>query len=195
MAQRSPPPPKRKEPSLRDLGKLPPSDDELGETWAEIERQSHRASAVLAGALVEAALQFALYTHFVFLSKLEMEGLFDYPAPLASFDAKIRIAYAIGLYGPVVRHDLDIVRKVRNGFAHAQRPLTFETPQIAREVAKGRYLPLIRDELPQLVADRIQHHDSHYRTAYATLAFVLSHKLFVLGLPLGKRLKIVPSLP
>jgi hypothetical protein len=184
-----------KKPSLRDLSKLPPDESELGAVWAEINLQSHRAAAVLGGALVEDALQFAIKTHFVYLSRSDEDKLFDYQGPLASFDAKIRVGYAIALYGPVVRNDLDVIRRIRNGFAHARKPITFDTSQVAKEMAKIRYLALVPNE-GSLMSDYIAGEpDATLRARYSVLARTLSHKLFVVGLPLGKRLTPTPSLP
>ena len=189
------PGPTPKEPSLADLSKLPPDEDELGAVWAEINLQSHRAAAVLAGALVEDALQFAIQTHFVYLPRNERDKLFDYPGPLASFDAKIRVGYAMALYGPVIRNDLDVIRRIRNGFAHARKPITFDTPQVAKEMAKIQYLAIIPNEGGLMSDYFVVEPDATLRARYSVLARALSHKLFVVGQPLGKRLTTVPPLP
>src|SRR6266481_591159 len=39
--------------------------------------------------------------------------------PLASFDAKIRMAYCLGIIDEPTKSDLDAIRRVRNGFAHS----------------------------------------------------------------------------
>ena len=48
----------------------------------------------------------------------------------ASFDAKIRRAYAMGLFGEGTKKNLDIIRVIRNAFAHAPRPVRFSTVEI-----------------------------------------------------------------
>jgi hypothetical protein len=184
-----------KELSLNDLSKQSPSESELDAVWHEIDRQSHRASAVLGGAMVEDALRFALQAHFVFLSKTDTEKLFDYPAPLASFDAKIRVGHAIGLYGTIVRNDLNVIRRVRNGFAHAKKPISFDTPQVAKEMEKIRYLAQIPNQLKVYMDQLAIHHDSASRTSYAQLTRALAHELFRLASPLGKRASKISDLP
>jgi hypothetical protein len=184
-----------KELSLSDFAKLSPSENELDAVWSEIDRQSHRAAAVLGGAMVEDALQFAIQAHFVMLSKTDKKKLFEYPAPLSSFDAKIRIGYAVGLYGPVVRNDLNLIRRVRNGFAHAKKPISFETLQVVREIEKVKYLAQLPDHL-KVYVDRLNlQYDSAHRTTYAQLARMLAHQLFMLAHPLGKRAKKRSDLP
>jgi hypothetical protein len=48
----------------------------------------------------------------------------------ASFDAKIHTAYAMGLFGEGTKKNLDIIRVIRNVFAHAPRPVRFSTVEI-----------------------------------------------------------------
>ena len=61
--------------------------------------------------------------------------LFDGTGALATFSAKIDIAYAFGLIGTQERADLHIIRKIRNDFAHAvQYELSFLTEAIANRV-------------------------------------------------------------
>jgi hypothetical protein len=52
--------------------------------------------------------------------------------PLGSFAAKIRVAYAMGLFGPQTRDELDCIKAVRNAFAHGTLSLDFKTPQIMK---------------------------------------------------------------
>jgi DNA-binding MltR family transcriptional regulator len=43
-----------------------------------------------------------------------------------NFAVKIRLAYALGVYGPATRDDLEIMRNIRNLFAHDRGHLTFD---------------------------------------------------------------------
>lgn len=58
--------------------------------------------------------------------------------PLSSFGTKIRIAYALGIYGEITLTDLLTIGQIRNVFAHAPRVVTFAMPEIASEVARLR---------------------------------------------------------
>jgi hypothetical protein len=40
------------------------------------------------------------------------------------------MAYCLGLIGPHIRDDLDIVRGIRNDFAHGHREITFDEASI-----------------------------------------------------------------
>jgi DNA-binding MltR family transcriptional regulator len=80
---------------------------------------------------VEQALELAISTHFV----LDDEGcqrMFDDNSngPLSTFAAKIRTAFALGIYRKGVREELDMIRYIRNAFAHAKEKLDFSTQEI-----------------------------------------------------------------
>ena len=49
---------------------------------------------------------------------------------LENFSAKIAMAYAFRLIGPITRFDLDLIRFIRNEFAHSRMPLTFQTAEV-----------------------------------------------------------------
>lgn len=65
-------------------------------------------------------------------NKIAAERLFEDRSPLNSFSAKIAMAHALGLYGNETRRNLDILREIRNIFAHDVTLLTFESPGIAQ---------------------------------------------------------------
>jgi len=128
---------------------------------------SHRTAAIVAVAMVDDALGHALLTRLIPLGKTWIDRVFDSAdAPLGTFSAKIRLGYALGLYGPVTCGDLDRVRWIRNQFAHSSKrrsfddkdvaercmalitptkiPPTAKTPDFSLESARSRYLSTCR---------------------------------------------------
>jgi hypothetical protein len=104
--------------SLRDIAGGPLGQQELHQAWNEIERpMNDRAAAVMVGAFVEDALGQAVGRRSSFYSMIE-----------AGFERK--------LYKDLVLNDLHIIRSVRNVFAHAIRPISFDTPEVIGEVGK-----------------------------------------------------------
>ena len=55
---------------------------------------------------------------------------------MSSFYCKNLLGFGLGLYSRKTLDDLEIIRKIRNAFAHSARPITFETDQISKAVAK-----------------------------------------------------------
>jgi hypothetical protein len=94
-----------------------------------LDHESDRACALMVAAYLEDELQRLLKAYFVDDPKA-VGKLFDPMGPLGTFSATITMAYALGLIGPNVRHDLDLIRRIRNDFAHLSESLTFETPSI-----------------------------------------------------------------
>ena len=91
-----------------------------------------RAAALVATTMVEQALETAILSHFINLSESERSELFwsDKDAPLASFSSRIRIGYALGVFGPRVRDELTCIRNIRNVFAHSIAHITFDSNEI-----------------------------------------------------------------
>jgi hypothetical protein len=57
-------------------------------------------------------------------------------APLSGMNQKIIAGYALGHYDDVLRENLNIVRNIRNVFAHAKKIVIFDHPLIVAELAK-----------------------------------------------------------
>lgn len=77
---------------------------------------------LLATSLIDEFLKFVLISGFQAsaVSKRLIETVFEGTGPLATFSAKISLCSALGLVGgDDLRHDLTILRKIRNEFAHA----------------------------------------------------------------------------
>jgi hypothetical protein len=105
---------------------------DASEIFHEIETQTDRSAAIVAGSFVEATLRAAIEAEWDIPSNSVRERIFKGYAPLSSFSAKIEIGSVIGLFGPKTHGDLNRIRKIRNEFAHFLNPLSFATPHIAR---------------------------------------------------------------
>jgi hypothetical protein len=130
--------------TLRTLIRQRPTEAEWKASWSEIREQGPRSSGVVSAAFTEDALRHAVLTRLIpQLEPREIDRPLEPPGPLSSFYQMIEIGYALGLYGNILREDLHTIRTIRNGFAHALKPITFDTSQITKEIAKLRYLPTI----------------------------------------------------
>lgn len=76
-----------------------------------------RAIVILGGTFLEMVLEHMLYA-FLPEDDKEVEKLMQPNQPLGSFSNKITMAYCLGLVEKVVKDDLNLVRKIRNEFAH-----------------------------------------------------------------------------
>src|SRR4051812_32796495 len=81
--------------------------------------------AVLAGVSYIEELLLRLFMAKLLLTKKLSGDLFDGSGPLATFSARIKLAYCLGWIGPEMFHDLDLMRRIRNECAHAHTPVKF----------------------------------------------------------------------
>lgn len=103
--------------------------DELFET---LSKESDRGMVLISASFLEESLEALLRARFSIRypkSKSSIDPLFDTFGPLYSFSAKIKICYAIDLIGGWMYRDLEIVRKLRNKFAHSIGAVRFDLPE------------------------------------------------------------------
>lgn len=98
-----------------------------------------RAFAIVGGTLLERGLEAAVLRKFVDLKKSDYRALFEGTAPLSSFSAKIKIAHALGVLNDGCKKDLEVIKDIRNAFAHSIAEIDFATPDIAKFCKRIRF--------------------------------------------------------
>lgn len=158
--------------------------DDLPRLEDELYGSNDRAAAVMLASFTEVALQTFLKGHIrPTYSAENMRLLFEFSGVLGTFGAKITIAYAFNWIGPETRHDLDLIRLMRNEFAHARRSFGFTDAPVAAVCKNlqapdwpGAFIPmgsLARAmDLPAEASDR-----KHPRTRYRMACHTISHRL------------------
>jgi hypothetical protein len=94
-----------------------------------------RAAAIVGAAAVEQGLRIAITYHLsTDRTDAEIEKLFsgsgDGSSTLATFESRINMAFALGVFGVEDRERLDAIRRIRNLFAHRPEHLSFEDEPI-----------------------------------------------------------------
>lgn len=87
-----------------------------------------RAIAILGGTFLEMILEHVLFA-FLPEEDKEVEKLMEYNQPLGNFSNKITMLYCLGLIDKMIKDDLNLIRKVRNEFAH-NLYASFDNPKI-----------------------------------------------------------------
>jgi DNA-binding MltR family transcriptional regulator len=122
---------------FQDLQRGDPGIDDLENLEKELYGASDRAVAILLGAFVEAALTKYLQAQLrQDMNSKQRRAVYDYDGPLGTFSAKIAVAYAMSAIGPIFRNDLDLIRILRNGFAHSKKSIKFDDAETAAVCAK-----------------------------------------------------------
>lgn len=91
--------------------------DELEPFWKAFEKESDRATAIIAVCLLDDLLERIIRASYV--KDPQVKSLFKNDHILQSFFAKTNITYFSGLIPDVIYHDLKLICEIRNRFAHA----------------------------------------------------------------------------
>ena len=92
----------------------------------ELSRESDRAAALLAAGYLDHLLGELLAVNMVVAQSQVEELLYkNGNGPLGTFSARIDLAYCLGLTSDDEYRDLNLVRKIRNDFAHRLTGLIF----------------------------------------------------------------------
>lgn len=106
--------------------------DKMNEMVGAFHKESDRGAAILAGSFLEHYL--GLFLRSKILDEKIADKLFDAMGPLASFSQRIAIAYAFGFIDKQQHADLDLIRKIRNHFAHNPLNGTFSDNEVKTKV-------------------------------------------------------------
>jgi DNA-binding MltR family transcriptional regulator len=163
--------------SLRALSRRALTIDELFESMDAACGSSDQAEALILASLLDDVLKQAIIARMrKNLSTGDISAMFDNEAPLATFSARIALAYGLEIIGQKTRADLHCIRDIRNAFAHARISLTFDTPEISHAcstlTAPHRLLSYLRSESEE----RKDWPPTHSRTQYrATIRLMWIH--------------------
>jgi hypothetical protein len=94
------------------------------------ETKSDRAAGVIAGAFVEDHLTTAIQVRMHKDDKITAD-LFRASGPLGNFGPKIDLGFLIGIYTADARRELDIIKTIRNDFAHKFEARDFSNQRIS----------------------------------------------------------------
>jgi hypothetical protein len=98
-----------------------------------LHRQSQAGNALVVAGMVEDEIEKLLLTAGRTLSNKQAKDIFGGMGPLHSFSGKIEIAYLFELIDQSVRDDLQLIKSIRNKFAHTTRYVFFESPHVDQD--------------------------------------------------------------
>ncbi len=148
---------------------------------------SDRATAVMFGSFVEANLERFLASRMRSdLNSKDRKMLFEYEGAVGTFSSKIVMAYALKLIGPATRFDLDLIRQLRNEFAHSRMTFGFMTPEIKAVCDQFKIVDMPQSNIPFSYLNKIPHEDldgasdkSHPKTRFITTCHSILYRLQV----------------
>lgn len=99
--------------------------------FQELGTESDRGATILASVWIENLLERKLRSLFKEGSSAARRKLFELNGPFSSFSSKILAAYSLGWINSDAFHDINLIRKIRNQFAHDLHGLDLESAKNA----------------------------------------------------------------
>jgi hypothetical protein len=119
--------------AFRDYARADLTLEDLPRFEKEIYGANERAACMLWAAYLHSALVPAILSAMrKDMSRADTEALFSGEGALSRFSSRIRVGYALEVFGPKSRHDLDVIREIRNQVAHSFRPFRFAIPVVKK---------------------------------------------------------------
>lgn len=93
---------------------------------SSLANESDRARVIVVACWIEEFLKIKLMNEFSKGNTRARNDLFSNNGPFATFSAKINAAFCAGWIDSDVHHDIQIIRKLRNIFAHSYNPISLD---------------------------------------------------------------------
>jgi hypothetical protein len=167
---------------------LVPIVEDISDFVLELGKEADRSAVIVGATKIDVTLE-KLLKLVLFPSAGGRDDLFDNESPLSTFSAKISIAYRLGLIDHDLEHAIQLIRKIRNNFAH-----TLEQAKLSLAPNRDRVTQLsthFRDdmlwkEMVDVLSDR---GDNKYLAEFAASLGVIIRQL-ELGVLLNKRVTV-----
>ena len=156
----------------------------------DIERELYaggndRATVLMSGSALETSLARLLASVMRDdLNSQDRNQLFEYEGAAGSFSSKIILAYALKLIGPVCRRDLDIIRQLRNEFAHSRMHFSFATPEVGAVCDQLKIVDHEGSSQPARIIDQFDEETrnkgiKHPKIRFISACYALGYRLFL----------------
>jgi hypothetical protein len=124
-------------PKLRDLSQQPLTYDEQDALLeAVVTKMPPVAVAILGAILVEHELETSLRKKLPRKDDKTWLDMLDETGPFSTFSRKIMAGHALRIYDKKIQTNLDIVRTIRNAFAHSKRVIDFNHPLVMAQLRR-----------------------------------------------------------
>ncbi|QOF76074.1 MltR family transcriptional regulator [Variovorax sp. 38R] len=135
-----------------------------------VDSADDRTCALVLAANLDNRLRELLIAHFLPVDGSKKEEIFEGNGPLSTFSSRITVANLCGLLSEAEHHDLNLIRKIRNFFAHEEENLNFASQKIS---SRCKSLRLGQE----LHADHPNSDDGNIKGLFRLVAFSLTFLL------------------
>jgi hypothetical protein len=95
-------------------------------------RRDDRSAALIMSALVDTSLGSAIAFALGIMDQKALKATFLKRGPLSTFDSRCIMACSVGITGNIADKNLEVIRLVRNTFAHAMVVVDFNSAEVVR---------------------------------------------------------------
>lgn len=88
-------------------------------------QESDRGIALMGTAYIDERLKVLIEKYLIEDNSI-LKTMFDFSGPLGTFSSRLMMAYSLGLIPKNIFNNSNILRKIRNDFAHVSRPISFD---------------------------------------------------------------------
>jgi hypothetical protein len=141
----------KRKPTIRDLSRQSPTAEEARALRDAFYEGAPMVTAILGLATIEIPLEELLRKRFKHKDDSTWGRLIGENGPLSTFSQKIIAGYAFGLYGENTLRNLNIVRDVRNVFAHSKRLIDFNDAVIVERLKEAKLPKAKHSEVAKLI--------------------------------------------
>jgi hypothetical protein len=130
--------------ALRKLSRKFPAPPEIERIMNDLRGEKDISVAIVASAIVESSLEQLIIQKLKTKKSALIGQIFKSGGPMADFHSKILIANAFQIITSNMAEELHSIKTIRNTFAHAKMPISFDHELIAREINSLKMLTAIR---------------------------------------------------
>jgi DNA-binding MltR family transcriptional regulator len=124
--------------SVRDLSRDPPAFEDHDEIIKMQNEGPDLVLAITASALIEYEIETLIIARMKRRDPNTILKCFENNGPMSGLYSKSVLAYAMGILDEIMFENVNIVRLIRNAFAHARRPIKFGALEVMAELRKVR---------------------------------------------------------
>jgi len=145
------------------------------EMLTEARSTSDRSCALILAANLDNRLRELLGAFFIDVSSSYENQVFEGNGCLSTFSSRISLCYMLGLIADNEHHDLNLIKKIRNYFAHEEHGWGFNTQEIKDRCRAFRMIQEAKKLRPEIEIDLDNPRDV-FQISAASLTMLLLHK-------------------
>jgi DNA-binding MltR family transcriptional regulator len=141
----------------------------------DLQKETDRGAALIGAAFIDNVMESMLRAYFVDDKEI-VDEILNSNDLIGNLSVKGKLAYCLGLIGKENYRDINVIRKIRNEFAHLDKLVSFDMPDV-KKLCQVLISPKVIPPVSKL----------SNRDIFITTVVIVSNQLLLCGLPLQHR--------